>query len=252
MGPAPWPDSLARLRVGELGLAAGTEHRGVHRGDEGETFGIAARTNRIPRRTGPGREPRGVGRPEDHVRARANAASLTSSHDTTSSGVLASAARRGIALGPLLLRDFRLDTLVDEMIPELAGEEHAILERPLTFRLDPLHIPDGDQPGAQVLAEVRLAADADAASQQRLGVEAGGDVEVGDGRAVAADQGEDLVAVDPACRGLDEADRVVGAGRLARAGPDASSSGPPRRHGGGFWPGSTRSCGRPGPPARSV
>ena len=63
-------------------------------------------------------------------------------------------------------------------------------------RLDALHVPDGDQAGAEVFAEVGLAADADAAGEEGLGVKAGRDVEIGDRRALAANQGEDLVAVD--------------------------------------------------------
>ena len=50
-------------------------------------------------------------------------------------------------------------------------------------RLDALHVPDADQPGAEVFTEVGLAADADAAGEERLGVEAGRDVEIGDRRA---------------------------------------------------------------------
>jgi hypothetical protein len=37
---------------------------------------------------------------------------------------------------------------------------------------------------------VGLVADADAVGEQRFGVEAGGEVEIGDGRTIAADQGE--------------------------------------------------------------
>src|SRR5271157_5758184 len=63
-------------------------------------------------------------------------------------------------------------------------------------RVDALHVPDGDQAGAEVFAEVGLAADADTAGEEGLGVEAGRDVEIGDRRAPAANQGEDLVTVD--------------------------------------------------------
>ena len=49
-------------------------------------------------------------------------------------------------------------------------------------------------------------------ARKRLGVEAGRDVEIGDRRALAANQGEDLVAVDLAGRRLNETDGVVAAG----------------------------------------
>ena len=53
-------------------------------------------------------------------------------------------------------------------------------------------------------------------ASERFGVEAGGDVEVGDGRAITADQGEYLVTIDLACRRLDESNRVVSPGAAPR------------------------------------
>src|SRR5271157_1387578 len=74
--------------------------------------------------------------------------------------------------------------------------ERALSETGLLPRLDALHVPDANQAGAEVFAEVGLAADADSAGEEGLGVEAGRDVEIGDRRALAANQGEDPVAVD--------------------------------------------------------
>ena len=72
----------------------------------------------------------------------------------------------------------------------------ALSETGLLPRLDALHVPDANQAGAEVFAEVGLAADADTAGEEGLGVEAGRDVEISDRRALAANQGEDPVAVD--------------------------------------------------------
>ena len=98
-------------------------------------------------------------------------------------------------MGCTTFASFRLSSM------SISASEGYPTERPqsetsLLPRLDALHVPDGDQPGAEVFAEVGLAADADAAGEERLGVEAGRDVEIGDRRALAANQGEDLVAVD--------------------------------------------------------
>src|SRR5271157_5146419 len=90
---------------------------------------------------------------------------------------------------------FRLSSM------SISASEGYPTERPqfatsLLPRVDALHVPDGDQAGAEVFAEVGLAADADTAGEEGLGVKAGRDVEIGDRRALAANQGEDLVAVD--------------------------------------------------------
>ncbi len=57
-----------------------------------------------------------------------------------------------------------------------------------------------------------LATDADPAGEEGLGVKAWRDVEIGDRRALAANQGEDLVAFDLTGRRLNETDGVVAAG----------------------------------------
>jgi hypothetical protein len=89
-------------------------------------------------------------------------------------------------------------------------------ETSLLPRLDALHVPDGDQAGTEVFAEVGLAADADTAGEEGLGVEAGRDVEIGDRRALAANQGEDLVAVNLVDR-LAKAHSDTQAARAARS-----------------------------------
>ena len=63
-------------------------------------------------------------------------------------------------------------------------------------RLDALHVADGDQAGAEVFVQVGLATDADPAGKEWLGVKARRDIKIGDRRTLAADQSEDLVAID--------------------------------------------------------
>ena len=63
-----------------------------------------------------------------------------------------------------------------------AWKSRVRLESGLPLGLNTLHVPYGNQAGAQVFAPVGLAVDAHAAGDERFGVEAGGDVEVGDGR----------------------------------------------------------------------
>src|SRR5208337_575458 len=102
---------------------------------------------------------------------------------------------KGVGVRCTTLAIFHLSSM------SISASEGYPTERPrsatsLLPRLDALHVPDGDQAGAEVFAEVGLASDADTAGKEGLGVKAGRDVEIGDRRAPAANQGEDLVAVD--------------------------------------------------------
>src|SRR5262249_48397803 len=75
---------------------------------------------------------------------------------------------------------------------------------------DRLQVADGDEPGAELRVVVDRAADADPPRPDRLDVDAGGDIEVGDRLAVAAGQGVELAPVDEPGGRVEEADRVIG------------------------------------------